>query len=45
MLIGKYASKKQILGDMGIQIKNYDLISENYDVFILEWMADIYTLM
>lgn len=36
---------KQILGDMGIQIKNYDLISENYDEFVLEWMADIYTLM
>lgn len=36
---------KQILGSMGISIKNDWCISEEYDEFILEWMADIYTYM
>jgi hypothetical protein len=36
---------KQILGAMGIKIRNWDEISEEYDEFILEWMADIYTYM
>lgn len=36
---------KQILGDLGIRIKNDEQISEDYDEFILEWMADIYTYM
>lgn len=36
---------KQILGDLGIYIKNGTEISEKYDEFILEWMADIYTYM
>jgi len=36
---------KQILGAMGIEIHNWDEISEQYDEFILEWMADIYTYM
>ena len=36
---------KQIMGSMGIQ-SNMDLeISEDYDEFILEWMADVYTYM
>lgn len=36
---------KQILGSLGICIENYDQISEKYDEFIFEWMADIYTFM
>lgn len=36
---------KQILGSLGICIKEYEKISERYDEFILEWMADIYTYM
>ena len=36
---------KQILGELGIHIQNPDQISETYDEFILEWMADIYTYM
>lgn len=41
----KYLNKtpKQILGDMGIRISAKAGISEQYDEFILEWMADIYT--
>ena len=36
---------KQILGSLGINISEYDNISEQYDEFILEWMADIYVYM
>ena len=36
---------KQILGNMGFQVDLDAEISENYDEFILEWMADIYTYM
>lgn len=36
---------KQILGSLGIRIENDEEISEAYDEFILEWMADIYTYM
>lgn len=36
---------KQILGDLGICIKNKEQFSKEYDEFILEWMADIYTCM
>lgn len=36
---------KQILGSLGICIKEYEQISEKYDEFILEWMADVYTFM
>lgn len=36
---------KQILGSMKICIKEYEQISEKYDEFILEWLADIYTFM
>ena len=36
---------KQILGSLGIRIRDEDGISEDYDEFILEWMADIYTYM
>ena len=36
---------KQILGEMNIRIQSDMKISENYDEFILEWMADIYTYM
>ena len=36
---------KQILGDLGIYIKNGTEIGDKYDEFILEWMADIYTYM
>ena len=36
---------KQILGSLGITIQEYDHISELYDEFILEWMADIYVYM
>lgn len=36
---------KQILGDLGICIQKGAEISREYDEFILEWMADIYTFM
>ena len=36
---------KQILGNMGIAIKNAFEISETYDEFILAWMADVYTFL
>ena len=36
---------KQILGEMGIKIQSTSGMSERYDEFILEWMADIYTYM
>ncbi len=36
---------KQILGSLGIKINSDAAISERYDEFILEWMADIYTYM
>lgn len=36
---------KQILGNMGIVIKEDAEISKEYDEFILDWMADIYTYM
>lgn len=38
-------SPKQILGSLGISIDPDKGISENYDEFVLEWMADIYTCM
>ena len=36
---------KQILGNMGIHVNLTAEISETYDEFILEWMADIYIYM
>lgn len=36
---------KQILGSLGVTIGEDDDISEKYDEFILEWMADIYMYM
>lgn len=36
---------KQILGSLGIRIDPEAEISENYDEFILEWMADLYTYL
>lgn len=36
---------KQILSSLGIRIKEHRQISEIYDEFILEWMADVYTFM
>ena len=36
---------KQILGKLGISIKPDVEKSREYDEFILEWMADIYTCM
>ena len=36
---------KQILKSMNISIDENAEISETYDEFILEWMADIYTYM
>lgn len=36
---------KQILGSLGIKINPSSKISDQYDEFILEWMADIYTYM
>ena len=36
---------KQILGNMGIRISPDNQMSEKYDEFILEWMADVYTYM
>ncbi len=38
-------SPKQILGSLGISIDPEKGISENYDEFVLEWMADVYTCM
>ena len=36
---------KQILGSLGISVNPKLGISEQYDEFIMEWMADIYTCM
>ena len=36
---------KQILGNMNIGLKEDNELSEEYDEFILDWMADIYTYM
>lgn len=36
---------KQILGSLGVKIQKDNEISEEYDEFILEWMADVYTYM
>ena len=36
---------KQILGNMGISLNENTEPSQNYDEFILDWMADIYTYM
>lgn len=36
---------KQILESLGIDIQEDGEISEEYDEFILEWMADVYTYM
>lgn len=36
---------KQILSSIGIQAKMSLDISEDYDEFIMEWMADVYTYM
>lgn len=36
---------KQILGEIGIKTNSGSEISEKYDEFILEWMADVYTYM
>lgn len=36
---------KQIMGELNISIQNNHEISERYDEFILEWMADIYVYM
>ena len=36
---------KQILKNMNVNIDDNADISEAYDEFILEWMADIYTYM
>lgn len=38
-------SPKQVLDSIGIQADMNLDISENYDEFILEWMADVYTYM
>lgn len=38
-------SPKQILGNMGFEIDAPGKISLDYDEFILEWMADIYTYL
>lgn len=38
-------SPKQIMDSIGIQAKMDLDISENYDEFILEWMADVYTYL
>ncbi len=34
-----------LLGSMNITIDEEATVSESYDEFILEWMADIYTFM
>lgn len=36
---------KQILGEMGIRVGLESELSDMYDEFILEWMADIYTYL
>lgn len=36
---------KQILSSIGVQVKTGLDINENYDEFILEWMADVYTYL
>ena len=36
---------KQNMGELNISIQNNHKISEKYDEFILEWMADIYVYM
>lgn len=36
---------KQIMGELNISIQNNHKISEKYNEFILEWMADIYVYM
>jgi len=36
---------KQIMEELDIRIQNDHEISEKYDEFILEWMADIYVYM
>lgn len=36
---------KQIMEELDISIQNDHEISEKYDEFILEWMADIYVYM
>lgn len=36
---------KQILSSIGVLVDDSALISEKYDEFVLEWMADIYTYM
>ena len=36
---------KQIMEELDISIQNDHEISEEYDEFILEWMADIYVYM
>ena len=38
-------SPKQIMNSIGVQAKKDLDISENYDEFILEWMADMYTYL
>lgn len=36
---------KQILGSLRVEIRTDADISDKYDEFILEWMADVYTYM
>ena len=36
---------KQILSELGVRADTKKNISEQYDEFIFEWMADIYTCM
>lgn len=36
---------KQVLESLGVDILEDSKISEKYDEFILEWMADVYTYM
>lgn len=36
---------KQILGSLGVTVNLSTSISEQYDEFIMEWMADIYTYL
>lgn len=36
---------KQILRSLGVHIIEYEQISEKYDEFILEWLADVYTYL
>lgn len=44
-IMKKNKTPKQILGSLGISLNPDAGISENYDEFILEWMADIYTYL